>query len=149
MFVLLFTIIISYGVCKKRFTNFDAQSIVSEENDLYKNAAMRFVFQINIACRKTRLESLSLAENCFASPRKYRENGKRFFVSYGRVWSRLFGIRYYSNFLLVLNELFMAVKEREFEKRSPKGLWLKVILPKKSWNIQPMNLDIQLTTDCL
>lgn len=40
---------------------------------------MGFVFQINIACRKTRLESLSLAENCFASPRKYHENGNRFF----------------------------------------------------------------------
>lgn len=83
---------------------------------------MRFVFQINIACRKTRLESLSLAENCFASPRKYHENGKRFFLSYGRVWSRLFGIRYYSNFLLLLNELFMALKERAFEQNSSKDL---------------------------
>lgn len=41
------------------------------------------VFQTNIACRKTRLERLSLAENCFASPRKYHGKENRFFVSYG------------------------------------------------------------------
>lgn len=39
--------------------------------NIWKKTSIIQIFRTNIVCKETRLERLSLAENCFASPRKY------------------------------------------------------------------------------